>query len=221
MKFASLRTRLVGTSCLVAASLAALSLDVAPARAALVPLGLKSLTQKSDLVVTGRVVGARSYLGSYYHLGEIAYTDVTIEIDQVLRGELAERTKTIVVQTRGGVFTDWKQVWPEEARFERDERVLLFLRRSKDARSGNKLRATGWRQGKYRLSKDGTVVLGQSDLPIGRSTQLSRVELQIDLYAAASASTAEGNAPDAASGSTNTIESTRSRVDSETGGTER
>jgi hypothetical protein len=55
--------------------------------------------------------------------------------------------------------------------------VLVFVREY-----NGKLWTTGWLQGKFRLTEDGSTVRGGPTLPIRRDLPLSSVETLVDYY---------------------------------------
>ena len=121
------------------------------------------------------MVRTRSYYEEVAKLGTIIFTDVTIRISSDILGTFARKEMTIKVP--GGVVGKVGQLWAEASEFTEGELVLVFVREVR-----KQLRVTGWRQGKYRLSPDGGTVLGKGDLPIGRSTPLSTVRAQVELF---------------------------------------
>ncbi len=160
---------------LPAALLAALLGTSATARAALIPLSFEELTHRSKHVITGKVVRLRPYYEEMENLGNVIFTDVTIEVTSRIMGTFSNREMTLKVP--GGVVGRVRQVWAEAAEFTEGELVLVFVSEIR-----GELMVTGWRQGKYRLSPDGATVLGRGDLPIGRSTPISSVRGQVELF---------------------------------------
>jgi hypothetical protein len=127
-----------------AAALASSLMAPVPARAALVPLSLGELAGKSTSVVTGEVTALRSYRAPFHHLGEVIFTDVTVRVESVLKGE--PEIKEITIQVLGGKIGRAFQLCPDSARYEMGEKVLVFVREY-----NGRIWNTGWLQGKYRL----------------------------------------------------------------------
>jgi hypothetical protein len=156
-------------------------LPALPADAALVPYDLPLLAQRSKCVVTGEVLSLRSYRGPFQSLGEVTFTEVTIRIASVLHGEpeFSEGAE-LKLHFLGGEVDGLRQVCPESPRYERGEKVLVFVREY-----DQKLWNTGWLQGKYTLAEaaDGsTTVKGDPVLPISRDLPLDTVQSLIRLY---------------------------------------
>lgn len=171
------RKRTFGRQVFAFALLAGMVGAGAPAPGALLPLSFEELTHKSKHVITGKVVRMRSYHETVEPLGDMIFTDVTIEVRSQILGTFEK--KEITLKVPGGVVGALRQLWPEAARFREGELVLVFVCEVK-----NRLMITGWKQGKYRLSSDGGSVLGGGGLPIGRRTPLSTVRSQVQLFAA-------------------------------------
>ena len=154
---------------------------------ALVPLSFEELTKQSKLIATGTVVRMRSYYAPFPNFGQMLYTDVTVRIDRVLKGDV--RSREVTVQILGGRVGDRACVCPASGRYKIRERTLLFLREANGT-----LWNTGWHQGKYRISEDGLTVIGSRRQPIGRRTPLATVETQVRLFSPpANASAEPGN----------------------------
>lgn len=81
---------------------------------------LQSLADASSLVVTGRVTGVTAQAD-----GGFIYTYVSVDVDQTLKGALAERA--LVVKQLGGTLPGLGLYIPDQARFQVGEEVLLFL----------------------------------------------------------------------------------------------
>ena len=161
------------------------------AESAVVRLSASTLAERSKYIVTGEVIELKSYRGPFLDLGEIIFTDVKIRVDRVLKGR-PDGTE-ITIQVPGGEMGRYFQMCPDAPRYEKGEKVLLFLRDY-----NGKIWNTGWLQGKYRLIERGTVVRGQADFPISRDTPLTTLEAQLRSAIHASSS-AENPAPSAGS----------------------
>ena len=142
------------------------------APAAVVPLTFAEMTQKSKFVLTGEVIDVRSYRAPFHDLGEVMFTDVTIRIENVMKG--APTTTEVTIQVLGGEIGTAFQKCLESAQYEKGEKVLVFLRDYHNA-----IWNTGWLQGKYRLDPSGTVVRGDAKLPIARDLALSVVQAEV------------------------------------------
>lgn len=92
------------------------------------------------------------------------YTDVIIKVDTKIKNEL---TSTVVtVRTLGGQVGDDKMIEEDDAKFEAGENVLLFLTKEDpftDNSAGTHYRVTGWKFGKFSITKDNQAV--RTDLP--------------------------------------------------------
>lgn len=156
------------------------------ATASLRELNLKQLCGKSDRVACGEVLEMRSYRGPFLNLGEIIFTDVTIRITEVIcgkfaNGELSEGKLTI--QVAGGKIGDEFTICANSPRYERGEKVLVFLRPY-----NGRLWNTGWSHGKFRLRESTrnrvtvTTVEGRSGSPIVQTELLRVLRQRIQSY---------------------------------------
>ena len=116
-----------------------------------VKMDLARLVHVSEQIVEGHVLGARSYIQQ----GRI-YTDITIKVRARYKGV---GPKSVVVRQQGGRVGDRATQVAGQARFARNEHVVVFLERvkTKSAAPGP-LVVTGMSQGKFRVqtSDDGT-----------------------------------------------------------------
>jgi len=140
--------------------------------ALLLRLNLDSLVEKSKFIVTGEVVGVESYRAPFLDLGEVIFTDVKIRIEKRIKGQ--PDGEEITVQVLGGEIGTQFQSCPDSPRYEKGEKVLVFLREW-----SGKLWNVGWLQGKYKLIQEGSVVQGKKDLPVSVDTPLSSLEADI------------------------------------------
>jgi hypothetical protein len=108
-------------------------------------LSLEELSEKSEVIVTGKVVDKRS---EWNQEKTRIYTHVTVAVDDYHKGEGSEQTVTVV--HLGGEVGDVGELYTSVAKFEKDEEVVLFLRKD---RRGN-LRVTGSDRGKYCIKRD-------------------------------------------------------------------
>lgn len=138
------------------AALASALLAPVTVRAALVPLSLGELAAKSTSVITGEVTALRSYRAPFLDLGEVIFTDVTIRVESVLKGE--PETREITIQVLGGKIGRAFQLCPDSALYERGEKVLVFVREY-----NGRIWNTGWLQGKYKLIEPSNTDSGKTD----------------------------------------------------------
>lgn len=158
------------------------------ATAALVRYDVPSLARRSSLIICGKVTEIRSYWGMYGKLGPLILSDVTLRVDEVWKGEPAGTEVT--VQLLGGRIGDRWQWCPDSPTFEKDEEVLVFLKKRR-----GKLWTTGWIQGKYRLARDASGsrrVRSVRGLPLGPDEPLSSVKLEVERWIAGRPSTDGG-----------------------------
>ncbi len=159
-----------------------------PTSAAVVPFNFAALTERSKFILTGEVVALRSYRAPFHDAGEVIYTDVTIRIEKVFKG--APEGAEITIQILGGEIGERWQKCLESARYERGEKVLVFVRDYNNA-----VWNTGWFQGKYRLDATGSQVLGVEHSPIPFNTSLTQVEAAIRTVPKETGSIAPGAEP--------------------------
>jgi len=171
----------------LAVALAAV-LAATSAHAALLSYTLPQLIEKSRHVVTGEVTEVRCYRAPFHDLGEVTFTDVTIRVDGVLKGSAV---KQVTVQVLGGEIGTAVERCPDSPRFTKGEKVLVFLREYHGA-----LWTTGWLQGKYTLSDDGSTVKGVQTLPISRDTPLESLKAEVKLREGSSVSPSGGRTLD-------------------------
>jgi len=118
------------------------------------------LVERSLHVVEGRVVEVRSF---WTESRDAIVTDARIEIDETVVGD---HTREVTVRTFGGVVDDYVIEAHGFPRFERGERVLLFLRKEP---SDDTVRVTGYQQGHYRIVDRGGVDVAVPTLDSGTS----------------------------------------------------
>src|SRR5439155_23249078 len=104
------------------------------------------LTQFSSAIVEGRVTDVA--VGRDIQTNAI-YTYVTVAVDDVLKGDIAERE--IVVKQLGGRIGDLTLAVADQPTFSRGENVMLFLETR--PRDGTLYTTALW-QGKWTLSVD-------------------------------------------------------------------
>lgn len=141
------------------------------------------LSRTSDAVVRGKVVDTQSRWSSD---GRRIFTDVTIAVQETLKGEPA---KTVVIIQPGGQVGDIGQKVSGLAGFTPGEEVVVFLERRGDSR----FIVNGMAQGKYRIerSTDGKAAYAVPDRaaeeanvldPITRApTHIARPTLKLEV----------------------------------------
>jgi hypothetical protein len=147
-----------------------------PVAALLVRYDFRELALRSRFIVAGEVLELTSYRAPFGDLGEVFFTDVKIQVEKALKGAPAEGVVT--VQLLGGRVGAEGYLCRESAKYERGEKVLVFLRDY-----NQRLWNTGWLQGKYRIV-NGTTVKGAADLPITAEVPLATVEAWVQAYLA-------------------------------------
>ncbi len=107
---------------------------------------IKHLSEKADLIFTGKVTSQQS---EWNKNKTKIYTDVTIAVDEFLKGESSD--KSITVTHPGGEIGDVGEWYSHMPKFKNDEEVLLFVKRGVN---GNKNIVYEGEQGKMTLSID-------------------------------------------------------------------
>lgn len=107
----------------------------------------RSLTQAADAIVVGRVVATRTVAEPAAGGGEVFYTDVDVEVSQVLKGTAPART---TVRTVGGTVGDLTMLAFGEPVFRVGEEAFLFLS-SEIAAQGQSYAVCGANRGKLTL----------------------------------------------------------------------
>jgi hypothetical protein len=135
----------------------------------LVKMEFSDLAKQADQVVVGTVVGT---LGQWEETHNFIHTDVTISVENYLRGD---GPAEITLRTPGGRVGDEGQVAHGAATFEVGEKVLVFLTTWEDGTP----KVLGYVQGKSRVitGDDGTLRL-QGGRAHGMSVQGAAHELQ-------------------------------------------
>lgn len=132
------------------------------AHAAVLPYTFDQLVARSERILVGEVVGIRSYRGSLGGAGEVLFTDVTLKIEETLKGSDAARAeKEVVVQVLGGEEGGRFLRCLESAQYKVGEKALIFLREYR-GRWWN----TGWLQGKYALGSAGRTGSSPAAAPV-------------------------------------------------------
>lgn len=126
---------------------ASVAFGTLPARATtMVPLDLRALTQRAEVVVAGRVLATRASWTSGH---DAIYTDVTVHVTRVLTGPLVAGQE-LVVRTEGGSVDGVGMMVHGAPRFVAGEDVVLFVQRRGAVRW-----VVGMSQGKLDLVGDG------------------------------------------------------------------
>lgn len=114
-------------------------------------LSLEELTNKASHVVTGKIISMKS---SWNPENTKIYTDVTISVQEVIKGFLS--TREITLRQLGGEIPeeDMGMKVSDTAEFSINEDVLIFMRPHE---TGFTYKVVGGSQGKYTL-KNGIVV---------------------------------------------------------------
>jgi len=150
-----------------------------PSEAAVVQYDLEKLTQRSELIVRGEVIGIRSHWGTIGELGPLILTEVTVRVSEKWKGSLpgGEIADEIKVQLLGGRIGERWQFCADSPRFTKGEQVLLFARKWRGA-----LWTTGWTQGKYQLAESREKVLqvlGKKRCPIETTLPLATLRTKV------------------------------------------
>lgn len=121
-------------------------------------MSAEELTSRAAIVAVGRVTSLRSeWSGDRTRI----VTQVTVTVDQYLKGNQQSRTLTITVP--GGEVDGVGELYSHIARFRDNEDVVVFAER--DARGG--FRITGGEQGKFTVTTEtrtGKRVVGENQL---------------------------------------------------------
>lgn len=108
----------------------------------------EELTNGSDLVAVGRIRGKEAAWDAQRSRIE---TTVTMEVDEYLKGS-AGRTITII--TPGGEVGGVGELYSHAARFEKDEEVVVFVRKDLDKRKKERFQISGGTRGKETIKRD-------------------------------------------------------------------
>ncbi len=101
------------------------------------------LVAQSDAVVQGTVVKVNSF---WDESGRIIVSEAMIQVQEKIRGNAPS---VVVVRTYGGEVGDIRVDAPGFPKFERGERVLVFL-----TNAGATAEVTAYSQGQYRIVRD-------------------------------------------------------------------
>ena len=124
------------------------------ASAVTTPQSTEQLVENSSDVIRGRVV---SQISQWNETHTIIYTDVTIEITEIVFGSVTKGA-TISVYVPGGIVNDTGLRVEHSPEFEDGEEVILFL-----TELDNLYSVTSWEMGKFRIEKANVV---EKKLPV-------------------------------------------------------
>jgi len=146
-------TRRVASFVLAASALSCAWLVATQAAASTVrALSLEELTRKADVIV----VGVADEAQSRRHIdGRLIVTDVSLHVEQVLKGS-ASATDTLIVTLLGGALDGVGLDVPGEASLPRGQRALVFLQH---APRSHDLRVVGMAQGVMPIETQGQTLM--------------------------------------------------------------
>ena len=91
-------------------------------QATIIPSTLEYMTGFSGLIVTGTVMNKTSYWKE-----KNIYTDVTVQVDNLIKDDKGIKPETVTVSVIGGTVGDMTQRVDESPVFKVGERLMLFL----------------------------------------------------------------------------------------------
>lgn len=130
----------------VIALLVALAAAAPASGATFVDMEITDLVAASDAVIEGRVVDVKSF---WDEQGVVILSEALIQVDDKIVGKSDD---WVTVRTVGGEVGGYTIQAPGFPTLDRDERVVLFLRRSGD--QADSYGITGHPLGKYRVVED-------------------------------------------------------------------
>ena len=86
---------------------------------------MRALTESSDLIVVGKVLNTKAEWGVDK---KGIYTDVTIEVDEYLKGQESE--STITVRHPGGEVGEVGELYTHMPSFKKEEEMVLFVKKN-------------------------------------------------------------------------------------------
>ena len=107
---------------------------------------IKLLSEKADVILTGKVLKQRS---EWNENKTRIHTNVTVEVDEYLKGRIGD--KNIVIINPGGEVGDVGELYSHMPSFKNDEEVLLFVKKDKQDMNYKVLNGEG---GKLTLYND-------------------------------------------------------------------
>lgn len=114
---------------------------------------IKQLSEKSDVILTGKVAKQKS---EWNKNRTRIYTNVTIEVNEYVKGSGVD--KNIVVKHPGGEVGDVGEWYSHMPKFNNDEEVLLFAKKDKKDKSYKVLDGEDGKLTLYRDKKTGETV---------------------------------------------------------------
>jgi hypothetical protein len=123
-------------------SITAVSSDSANAQT--VRKTVQELTEKSEMIFTGKVSDMKS---EWDEQKTKIYARVTVEVDEFLKGETQHAT--LVITHLGGEVDEVGELYTHVPRFKKDEEVLVFVKKDKE----DNLRITGGADGKLKITR--------------------------------------------------------------------
>lgn len=141
---------------------------------------LEWLCRGAEHIVIGTVTDVRGYRGQWPGVGEVIFSDVTIEPSAEWKGSVP-RGVPLVLQVPGGLAPDGVEMRVSEApRFTKGEKVLVFVHTFLD-----RLWVRGWEQGKYTIFVER--VAGSASQPISEDILTHALKRKVDAILAAQA----------------------------------
>jgi len=112
--------------------------------ATVVPLSLSDLVAQSDLAIEGKIgSGAPDWSGPAG--ASMIFTYWEVEVTETLKGTV---TASLLVRTPGGTKDGRSLEVPGAPSFHPDQRLILFLKKTEESRSGQPVyEVLGWQQG--------------------------------------------------------------------------
>ena len=123
-------------------------LPVASIYSQTISTNLKTLSKNSEVILTGKVSKQES---KWNDNKSRIYTDVTIEVDEYLKGQKSERT--ITVRHPGGEVDEVGELYTHMPAFKKEEEMVLFVKMNK---YDGKYRVYDGANGKIEIIKNGT-----------------------------------------------------------------
>lgn len=121
-------------------------------------MSLERKTGESDLIIIGRVIEVKT---AWDETKSLIYTFVSLSVEENIKGY--SPNKDVTIKIPGGIIEGEMGAWvPGMPRFQKGERVLLFLLR--DSCSDNFFVANGV-HGKYLITEENTVASEEVPLP--------------------------------------------------------
>ena len=117
--------------------------------ALMIPLSTKELTDKSELVIRGKVEDVR---GIWSKQKDVIVTQVTISIDKIYKGVCDE--EKVIIEFDGGEVDGVGFGVSDSAKFNQGEEVLVFLKPAESKVKGMVFNIVGDAQGKYDIDEN-------------------------------------------------------------------